>query len=155
MGASPAGWNRNWRRPGRLRLIGRIDGVGGVGQESDSTSDSSSSRIPPVFRLLMTLPGGVSPRSHSSHWASSLTGSGGGFSMTRGYPSRVKPPRRSLDMAIGDLDGVLYRRPERSDDHYTIVPDRHHDRVLDITDQIQEGSIHPDIESDDVVVVGQ
>src|SRR5207302_6737444 len=45
-----------------------------------ATRLSSSSRSPAVFRLLMTRPGGVSPRSHSIQYASSFDGSGGGRS---------------------------------------------------------------------------
>src|SRR2546421_5619255 len=41
---------------------------------------SSTSFRLPVFRLAMTCPGGVSPRSHSIQEASSLAGSIGGFS---------------------------------------------------------------------------
>ena len=51
-------------------------------------SDSSRSRRPWVFRLLITLPGGVSPFSHSIQSASSLAGSGGGLSMHRRLPAR-------------------------------------------------------------------
>lgn len=36
----------------------------------------------------MTRPGGVSPRSHSIQWASSLAGSGGGRSIPAGYRRR-------------------------------------------------------------------
>lgn len=41
-------------------------GAAVVGQDGSSSIDWSSSGRPPVLRLLMTFPGGVSPRSHSS-----------------------------------------------------------------------------------------
>ena len=44
-----------------------------------SMSCSRSSGKPPVLRLLITLPGGVSPRSHSIHWSRSFWGLGFGF----------------------------------------------------------------------------
>ena len=52
---------------------------------SDAARPSRRSRSPPVLRLLITRPGGVSPRSHSSHWSNSLRASGAGRSIPRGY----------------------------------------------------------------------
>ena len=54
-------------------------------------SVSRRSRIPWVLRLAITLPGGVSPFSHSIQSARSLVGSGGGRSMAGGYRHESGP----------------------------------------------------------------
>src|SRR5262249_52454642 len=63
-------WSGDELRPASF---GHVVGV-------DCARCSSNSRSPPVLRLLITRPGGVSPRSHSIQNASSLAGSGAGVS---------------------------------------------------------------------------
>jgi hypothetical protein len=58
--------------------------------------------MPWVFRLLMTLPGGVSPFSHSIQSARSLLGSGGGFSMRRRLPARSLRPMADAQVFVDD-----------------------------------------------------
>jgi uncharacterized membrane protein YqgA involved in biofilm formation len=84
---------------GPLTILGSIqDGLGGpdhaqlllvkaaldgtVAIAFASALASRNSRMPAIFRLLSTRPGGVSPRSHSIHATRSLVGSGGGRSST-------------------------------------------------------------------------
>ena len=74
LGPAPTGGERR-------RLRQHRSGTDLVSQNSllpTADRPCKSSRRPAVLRLLITRPGGVSPRSHSSQWSRSLRGSGSG-----------------------------------------------------------------------------
>ena len=102
--------NRRPRSPVRGARSRLSAGLASPGRRTATcaASASSRSRRPPVFKVAMTRPGGRSPRSHSIHASSSLTGSGGGRSMAPIYGtdtgSAIGPghtARAHLDVRVG------------------------------------------------------